>query len=290
MNQPGKYPVDLQRALLLGYKSTGLGDESYGAALQDADASGRNVGRARGEPRASGAGGGVVTAPLRQPPLFTRRDLMVEAVASPERQASHDAFYTPPLLADFCVDVLTRPNLVPTWLGKRSSVVEPSAGGGAFVEALLKRTQDVHAIDIDPEAAGLRLARTSDVADFLTWEPEREVDWAIGNPPFGVTDINDGDAEAHIRRALSFARVGCAFLLRQGFVASKERIPFWSQHPAALRVDLLERPSFTGDGKSDMYDYAFIVWLKGHKGPGRWVTASWKKHRVPAAPFGGPHA
>lgn len=224
-----------------------------------------------------------MSAPLRQPPLFDRRDLLVEAVSDPEKQGTHDAFYTPPLLADFCVDVLTRPTYVSTWLGRRSTVVEPSAGGGGFVEAALKRTPYVHAIDIDPDAAGLRIARTSEVADFLRWEPEAEVDWFVGNPPYGETDVNDGNAEAHIRRALSFARVGCAFLLRQGFVASKERIPFWSQHPAALRVDLLERPSFTG-GKTDQYDYAFIVWLKGHKGPlGRWLTASWQNHRVPKA-------
>ena len=224
-----------------------------------------------------------MSLPLRQPPLFHRRDLLVEQVADPEKQATHDAFYTPPLLADFCVDVLTRPTYLRTWLGARSTVVEPSAGGGGFVEALLKRTPHVHAVDIDPDAAGLRIAPTHDVADFLRWEPPDEAEapqWVVGNPPFGATDINDGDAEAHIRRALSFARVGCAFLLRQGFVASQQRIPFWEEFPGALRVDLLERPSFTGKG-TDQYDYAFIVWLKGHKGAGAWLTKSWKNHRVP---------
>lgn len=47
MNQPGTYPSDLQRRLLHAYKSTGLGDESLGAALADADASGRRVGTAQ---------------------------------------------------------------------------------------------------------------------------------------------------------------------------------------------------------------------------------------------------
>lgn len=44
MPDAGKYPTDLQRHLLLAYKSTGLGDESLGAALAAADASGRDVG------------------------------------------------------------------------------------------------------------------------------------------------------------------------------------------------------------------------------------------------------
>lgn len=208
-----------------------------------------------------------------QPSLFKRRDLQVELVADADRQAKLEAFYTPPLLADFCVSQLTEPSLLRPWLGLKSSVVEPSCGGGAFVEALLKRTPNVHAVDVDPSAAGLRIAPTHTVKDFLAWRPRREFDWVVGNPVFS-------DAEAHLRHALSIAKVGVAFLLRQGFVASKERRAFFEEHPGALRIDLLERPSFTADGKTDLYDYAFLVWLKGHRGPGKWVTASWEKHRV----------
>lgn len=212
-----------------------------------------------------------------QPALFDRRDLQVQLVADPEKQKRLDAFYTDPLLADFCVAQLTDPRLLRSWLGLRSRVVEPSCGGGSFVEALLKRTPNVHAVDVDPDAAGLHIAPTHDVSDWLDWTPAEEdvVDWVVGNPPFG-------DAEAHLRHALSIARVGVAFLLRQGFVSSKERRPFFAEFPGAARVDLLERPSFTGDGKTDMYDYAFLVWLKGHQGPGKWVTASWERHRVVA--------
>jgi predicted RNA methylase len=217
----------------------------------------------------------------RQAALFDRRDLMVEAVAPTAKQAALEAFYTPPLLADFCVSQLTDPRHLKTWLGLQARCVEPSAGGGAFVEALLKRTPHVHAVDIDPDAAGLSIAPASSVEDFLDWEPDGPVDWVVGNPPYGATQLSDGNAEAHARKALSIARVGVAVLLRQGFVASQERIPFWSEFPGALRIDLLERPSFTGRGV-DQYDYAFIVWLRGHRGPGRWLTASWRTHRVPA--------
>jgi hypothetical protein len=44
MAEPGKYSTELQRLLLMAYKSTALGDESLGAALSAADASGRDVG------------------------------------------------------------------------------------------------------------------------------------------------------------------------------------------------------------------------------------------------------
>jgi hypothetical protein len=44
MADPGKYPVQLQQLALHAYKSTGLGDESLGAALAASDASGRDVG------------------------------------------------------------------------------------------------------------------------------------------------------------------------------------------------------------------------------------------------------
>lgn len=47
MALPGDYGSDLQRLLLLAYKSTGLGDESLGEALQAADHSGRSVGSSK---------------------------------------------------------------------------------------------------------------------------------------------------------------------------------------------------------------------------------------------------
>lgn len=206
---------------------------------------------------------------MRQAALFSHFDLS-PAVASPEQQAATESFWTPPLCADACVEVLTRPDL-PTWIGRGTRVVEPHAGGGAFVRALLRRTPHVRALDVDRTAPALALV-PSEVVDFLDWEGE--ADFVVGNPPFS-------EAETHVRHALRCAP-NVAFLLRLGFLASQERSAFWLEHkPAAVYV-LTERPSFTGGG-SDSADYCFVVWCRGAKRTEmRWL--SWHGHRVGPPP------
>lgn len=77
---------------------------------------------------------------------------------------------------------------------------------------------------------------------------------AITNPPFD--------------QALPFAQSlvvdlhlpYVALLLRLGFLASRKRYPFLSTYPPDAIVVLSKRPSFTGDGKTDSYDYGWFVW------------------------------
>ena len=163
-----------------------------------------------------------------------------------------DAYYTPHQLAAALVRRL------PFLPGQR--VLEPSAGGGAFVDALVGHPErlSVTALDVNPRAPAVRLRADALVdalpgVDFL--DHQAPTDWIVGNPPYDA-------AEAHVRHALSLARVGVAFLLRLAFLASARRVPLWQESPLALVSVLAERPSFAGGG-TDSDDYAFFIWRKG---------------------------
>ena len=165
------------------------------------------------------------------------------------KRVTLDAYYTPDAVAVSCVAA--------TPIADHASVLEPHAGGGAFLRALVRPGRKVAALDINPDAPGLRSPgiESSEVDDFLTWDPgQYRPDWTVGNPPFV-------GAEAHVRRALSLSRVGCAFLLRLAFLESAERVPFWRDHPPATVLVFNKRPSFTG-GKTDSCAYGWFIWRK----------------------------
>jgi hypothetical protein len=76
-----------------------------------------------------------------------------------------DQFYTKREIAEECCNLVD--------FSKYSSILEPSAGGGAFLEFL----PDCDAIDLEPAADGILQA------DFLSYSGHQEL--VIGNPPFG---------------------------------------------------------------------------------------------------------
>ncbi len=171
-----------------------------------------------------------------------------------------DAYFTAQPVADALVRCLERDCF---WRG--GTVLEPSAGRGAFVRAvavLEPKSDGIDAIDIDPirvnELRGIEGRRVCEYqADFLEWAPQqRGYDLIVGNPPYS-------HAEAHVRHALSLrSRCGVvAFLLRLAFLESQERVEFWKEHPASKVYVLSQRPSFTGGG-TDKAAYGFFVWDK----------------------------
>jgi hypothetical protein len=168
-----------------------------------------------------------------------------------------DAYYTPDHVAAACVDTLGD-----VLVG--ATVIEPSAGGGAFVRAL-QRAQPARiiAIDVDPEAPILveppdgvetmcgnftALDTSMGTAYTRRW-------WVVGNPPYG-------NAEAHVRAALAIAEAtngGVAMLLRLAFLESQQRADFWDRYPLHELHPLTQRPSFTG-GRTDSCAYGWFVW------------------------------
>lgn len=187
-------------------------------------------------------------------------------------------YYTPPTVAAALVDTL--------YLRPESIVLEPHVGGGAFVEALYDRSGAealdlrIDAMDIDPEAAGLKLVNGAIVGDFLTVDPPRRPDVVCGNCPYGP---GRGTAERHVRRALEVVKPGgtVAFLLRMGFLESQERIPFWQEYPVRVVYVLSERPGFEGT-TTDSASYGWFIWERGYTGASELRWLSWKQ-RDPAS-------
>lgn len=163
-----------------------------------------------------------------------------------------DAYYTPVKLA--CRLVGQSPVM-----GVGETVLEPHAGGGAFVAALVGTAATVSALDVNPDAPGLAMVPEDRrfIGDFLSHK--HEYDWVVGNPPYS-------DAEAHVRHALSIARKGAAFLLRLAFLESAGREDFWRANTPSRVIVLTRRPSFTGGG-TDNCAYGWFIWHKQAKGP-----------------------
>lgn len=92
---------------------------------------------------------------------------------SPTTAKGLDQFYTAPDLAADCIDQVLSDYADQPF----DTIIEPSAGTGAFSERL---GSDCIALDLDPKAAEIQ------TADFLTWQPKTYSGrcLVIGNPPF----------------------------------------------------------------------------------------------------------
>ena len=99
-------------------------------------------------------------------------------------------------------------------------------------------------------------------ADFLSLIPEPIFDAVIGNPPYAP-------AEKFVRHAIQFLKPEgiLIYLLPLNFLASMGRVVLFDLHYPIKTVYVCnDRPSFTGDDKSDSREYAFFIWEKGYAG------------------------
>lgn len=146
----------------------------------------------------------------------------------------------------------------PTW-----RVLEPAAGDGAIVRALLERGYEASAVELRYECLPIlgRLCPTTigdwiEIAkspDAVALAAGGQVQSIVTNVPFA---IGPGFSEA----CLSVGAAYVALLLKLDAEGSPTWKEFWGQHPWDDRVKLWKRPSFTGDGKTDGHNYAWFVW------------------------------
>lgn len=189
----------------------------------------------------------------------------------------HDAYYTPLELARAAVRVLDLPRV--------GTVLEPSVGDGAWVEAAREVSPDLHIIGLDIQAGAAGLARvdTAVVTDFMEFgRPELRalpvavdgVTWVIGNPPFSA-------AVDHVEHALGIG-ANVAMLLRIAFLAGVERYQrlYAAVRPSEVHA-LVQRPSFTGKGSDRAQEYALLVWRRlDEPGPRPPTTFEWLNWRT----------
>lgn len=160
------------------------------------------------------------------------------------RKPELSQWYTPPQLAqrivDWAIDFRTHRSL---------KVLEPSAGDGALVKALVARGCIVAAVDIDRDnVARLQgIGATIVIHDnFLMLQPEvlgGVLDLVVMNPPF-----EDGQTEEHVLHALKFAqRVVCHCPLTT--LAGKDRKEgLWREAYLKRLAICGTRPKYGGSG------------------------------------------
>jgi len=133
-------------------------------------------------------------------------------------------------------------------------VLDPCAGDGAIIREINKRMTDnmIAAVEIRPEEKDNLLRSGADwvyISDFLKWEPEFPFDVIISNPPYSI-------AQKIIEHCFEIAPdAEVIMLLRQGFLSSKARKPFWDKHPVTQLYPLVERPSFGASVKCKKCDW-----------------------------------
>lgn len=124
---------------------------------------------------------------------------LADPASAPPVFSSFNLFPTPRALAVRAVELAgIEPGQV---------VLEPSAGTGHLVEPLLAAGAQVVAVEVDPGMAawlGQRFAGSAvHCADFLAWEPGRQFERVVMNPPF-----KRGADLLHIERAAAMLALG----------------------------------------------------------------------------------
>jgi len=174
-----------------------------------------------------------------------------------------DDFYGTP---DWCVRAIAT-RFLPEFLSGTGMLVEPSAGDGAILKTMLALgvpAGRMVAVEKDPvRAAACNSLGVSVIEGDTLALTYANAGLVVMNPPYRQAREH---VEHAIRQASPWGGTVVA-LLRLAFLGSKRRILFWQKYPADVLV-LPERPSFTGDGRSDASEYAWFVW--GPERGGRW--------------------
>jgi hypothetical protein len=214
-------------------------------------------------------------------------DPPIEDAASKQRDPL-DRYYTPAKLAHRIAEI------VATKVPGARSFLEPSSGGGVFIEGIrkawdlpadehyaqhlfgLKPRHDngnlcwnIQAIDLDPDAAACAVQHGGTFwhGSFLNFGQRTEYDCILSNPPFALPPPpgkkrGSPIAAKHVEHMLKRLTPGgvCAVLIRQSFLGTVDRAQLFERYTPSLVHMLVERPSFTLDTATDQHEYAVIYW------------------------------
>jgi predicted RNA methylase len=183
-------------------------------------------------------------------------------------EATLEAFYTPDNWAYVITQRLVYTGLHGAWTPMRT-ILEPTAGAGAFVKAAKRTWPDAHvtAIEINSrevpnlEAAGADVIHAGDATTLLP-KAKKKYDLILTNPPFSLAE-----RLVHLCLPLLTRDGHLAMLLKSSFIHGAGRLKtLW--RPSTYNgmacglecvIPLAVRPSFDGNG-ADRYDYSVFVW------------------------------
>lgn len=151
---------------------------------------------------------------------------------------------------------------------RADSILDIGAGDGRWGMEAQQRTRAKYLAGIDirslPKPSGFSEWVTG---DFLSWQPARQFDLIVSNPPYHL-------AEPIIRKAYDLLNLDgtMVMLLRLAFQAGVSRArSLWQDCPPLTVGVCSRRPSFYGNGTNGT-DYGLFHWIKGQGTPGQWKT------------------
>lgn len=160
-------------------------------------------------------------------------------------------FTTPEVASEICEKLYPILNI----LGYQNySFLEPSAGGGSFIDAASKSLVKTYAFDIDPKRDDVQYADflSDDISEHL---PNRDKLVVIGNPPFGKRS----------KLAIDFINHSFQYSDTVAFILPIQFIKYLTQrridHNAKLvHNEKIQDESFTFEGKPYSVRSVFQVW------------------------------
>lgn len=173
--------------------------------------------------------------------------------------------YTP----DRCAEAIMR--MLADRHGKPSTVLDPCAGGGAFLRASRAVWPDVPTLggDVDPDAQGAAFATEWCTSDARGWYPDRApgvASWVVTNPPFGP-HVERGIAREIAAHFYETRPAVLALLLPLDYIGREEWFPLVSK---AARVDPVRPRPF-----DVIRECVVVTWLGNYNAPKRGIR--WSK-------------
>ncbi len=163
-----------------------------------------------------------------------------------------DKFYTKKEVAKICIELFedfVNPD-------KDDIIIEPSAGSGAFSNELLRKFDNVIAIDIEPDDVNIKKEDFLEDFDYEKLDKHKEKH-VIGNPPFGR---QSGLAKKFIKKSASFAN-SISFILPKSF----KKDSFQKTFPLCFHLIYsynIPKNSFSLNDKDYDVECVFQIWIK----------------------------
>ena len=136
-----------------------------------------------------------------------------------------EKFYTNQSVVDICINMIKQE----LSFNPNSTIIEPSAGNGAFIDSINSFNTQTLFIDIEPNDDRIQKQ------DYLTFEPDIEMQYHIvGNPPFGK---NSSLARKFIKKSCEFSDT-ISFILPKSFKKPSMRKAFDLYFHLIRQIDL----------------------------------------------------
>lgn len=171
-----------------------------------------------------------------------------------------DKYYTKPIIVEACIQAIKEHIKISA---EDDTIIEPSAGNGAFIDGIKTLSKNVRFYDLEPENPQILKQDYLQLIYDKKDEKDKKVH-VIGNPPFGRQSS----------LAIKFIKKSTEFCDSLSFIL-----------PKSFKKDSMKKsfpPNFHMVYESDISDNAFLVGDKEHNVP--CVFQIWEKREEPRQP------